>query len=154
MEEVQAQVFYAIEEYLNPSVKFYLLNEFIDKGYTTDEIFEGPVLQHGFIDTGELEKTQLRQEIYTSDIINLLMDIDGVLAVKNFRDHQIWTVMESLLRAQTSQQWCMPVTLWHKPVFSETKSKIVFYKNQFPYLPSLAEVRDTFKLASRNQCKK
>src|SRR5207249_4808119 len=85
IEEVQAEVFYAIEEYLNPSIKFYLLNEMIAKGCTTDEIFEGPVLQHGFIDTKELEKAQLRKEIYTSDIINLVMDIKGVLAVKNFR---------------------------------------------------------------------
>jgi hypothetical protein len=39
----------------------------------------------------------------------------------------------------------MPITTGCKPVFSETKSKLLFYKNQFPYLPSLTEVRDTLK---------
>jgi hypothetical protein len=38
--------------------------------------------KHGFIDTAELEQTQLRQEIYASDIISLIMDIDGVLAAR------------------------------------------------------------------------
>lgn len=144
MEEVQAKVFYAIEEYLNPTVKFYLLKELLDKGYTTDDIFEGPRLQHGFIDTAELEETQLRDEIYTSDIINLVMDIDGVLAVKNFRMTK-YDSKGNPVPGLTGKSWCMPITAWHKPVFSETKSKIVFYKNQFPYLPSLAEVRDTMR---------
>ncbi|HVX50655.1 MAG TPA: hypothetical protein VHB48_10885, partial [Chitinophagaceae bacterium] len=144
MEEIQAAVFNAIEEYLNPTVKFYLLAELIDKGYTVDEIFEGPVLQHGFIDTKELEAAQLKNEIYTSDIVNLVMDIDGVLAVKNFRMTK-YDSQGKPVTGQTGKSWCMPVSAWHKPVFSETKSKIVFYKNQFPYLPSLAEVRDTMR---------
>jgi len=144
MEEVQAQVFYAIEEYLDPSIKFYLLQEMLNMGYTVDQVFEGPVLAHGFIDTAQLEKTQLRDEIYTSDIINLVMDIDGVLAVKNFRMTK-YDADGNPVPNLTGKAWCMPISLWHKPVFSETRSKIVFYKNQFPYLPSLAEVRDTMK---------
>ena len=144
MEEIQAKVFYAIEEYMNPSVNFYLLSELQDKGYTTDTIFEGPVLQHGFIDTAELEQTQLRQEIYASDIISLIMDIDGVQAARNFMMTK-YGADDKPVPGQSGKNWCMPVTSGCKPVFSETKSKLLFYKNQFPYLPSLAEVRDTLK---------
>jgi hypothetical protein len=144
MEQIQAQVFYAIEEYMNPSVNFYLLSELQDKGYTTDAIFEGPILQHGFIDTAELEQTQLRQEIYASDIISLIMDIDGVLAARNFMMTK-YGDDDQPVSGQTGKNWCMPVTTGCKPVFSETKSKLVFYKNQFPYLPSLTEVRDILK---------
>ena len=46
---------------------------------------------------------------------------------------------------ETGKIWCMPITSGCKPVFSETKSKILFYKNQFPFLPSLAEVRDILR---------
>lgn len=144
IEAVQAKVFYAIEEYLNPTVKFYTLEELVNKGKTTDAIFEGPKMKHGFIDTDELEKTQLRQQIYTSDIINLLMDIEGVKAVRNFRLTKYDKNGEPVPNL-TGKPWCMPVSLWHKPVFSETKSKIVFYKNQFTYIPSLNEVRDILK---------
>jgi hypothetical protein len=144
IDEVQAKVFYAIEEYFNPTVKFYTLDELISKGNTTDEIFEGPKLTHGFIDTDELEAAQLRTNIYTSDIINLLMDIDGVTAVRNFRMTKYNTdgTPNATLKGKS---WCMPVSPWHKPFFSETKSKIIFYKKQITYLPSLNEVRDTLK---------
>lgn len=144
IEQVQAQVFYAIENYFNPTVKFYLLKELTDKGYTTDEIFEGPILQHGFIDTAELEHTQLRTVIHSSDIINLLMDIKGVLAVKSFRLTK-YDKNGLAVPSESGLSWCMHVSPWHKPFFSETRSKILFYKNQFPFLPSLAEVRDTLR---------
>ena len=142
MEEVQAKAFFAIEEYLNPSVRFYLLSELMDKGYTADEVFEGPVLKHGFIDTNELEKTQLRQTIYASDIISLLMDIEGVIAVRNFRMTKYGGDGKPV-GGESGKSWCIPITLWHKPLFSETKSKVVFYKNQFPFLAGRAEIKDT-----------
>ena len=140
MEQVQAQVFYAIEEYLDPSVNFYLLSDMQAKGYTTDEIFEGPVLQHGFIDTTELEATQLRQEIYGSELISLIMNIAGVLAVRNFRMTK-YGADDVPVTGEIGKKWCMPITQGCKPVLAETSSKIVFYKNQFPYLPDLADVR-------------
>jgi hypothetical protein len=144
MEEVQADVFYAIEQYLNPTVNFYLLKDMVDKGYTTDEIFEGPRLTHGFIDNGELDKSVLKQNVYASDIISIIMDIKGVLAVRNFMMTK-YDENGKPVPGQTNKTWCMPITLWHKPLFSETRSKITFYKNNFPYLPSLSEVRDTLR---------
>jgi hypothetical protein len=142
MAQVQAEVFFRIEEYLNPSVNFYLLKEMISKGFTTDEIFEGPRLDHGFIDTSELENTGLRSEIHTSDIINIIMGIEGVLSVRNFKMTE-YDNTGNPVPGETGQDWCITVSPCHKPVLSETKSKIIFYKNQFPYLPSLSEVSDT-----------
>ena len=143
-EQVQANVFLIIEEYLNPGIKFFLLKELVDKGFTSDEIFEGPRLSHGFIDTIQLNNTQLREKIHASDLIGLIMDLDGVQAVSNFK----MTKFDSSgnpVAGQTGLSWCMEVTKWHKPVFSETKSKIIFYKNNFPYLAQPNEVRDTVR---------
>jgi hypothetical protein len=154
MEAVQAAAFYLIENYLNPSINFYLLKELIAKGKAVDEIFEGPKLQHGFIDTQELESTQLRAVIHTSDIINLLMDIPGVLAVRNF----LLTKYDSngiAVKNQVGLQWCMHISPRHKPVLSINRSKIIFYKNNFPFLATYAEIRDSLKLmrASRERPK-
>ena len=143
-EQVQAQVFLIIEEYLNPGVRFYLLKELIDRGYPTDEIFEGPRLEHGFIDATELKSTQLREKIHASDLISLFMDLDGVQAVNNFKMTK-FDLSGNPVAGQTGLSWCMEVTNLHKPVLSETKSKIVFYKNNFPYLAQLKEVRDTLR---------
>ena len=85
IEKVQAEIFYAIENYLNPVVNFYSLSELLEKKIPADEIFSGPILQHGFIDTAQLEQTNLTTVIHASDIINLLMDIEGVQAIRNFQ---------------------------------------------------------------------
>ncbi len=154
MEAVQAEVFYLIENYLNPSINFYLLKELRAKGKPVDEIFEGPRLQHGFIDTAELEQTQLRDVIHTSDIINLLMDIDGVLAVRNFLLTK-YDDIGNTVPGQVGLKWCMHITPRHKPVLSVNQSKIIFYKSDFPFLASYAEISDTLKLlrASRERPK-
>ena len=154
IEKVQAELFYAIENYLNPTVDFYSLRELLDKNIPVDEIFQGTVLNNGFIDTAQLEKTQLRSVIHTSDIINLLMDIDGVISIRNFMmtkydEHGIPVPNFIGLK------WCMDITPMHKPVLSPDKSKILLFKNQFPFIARYDEVRDTILLlhAQRSRAK-
>ena len=142
IEKIQAEIFYTIENYLNPSVDFYSLTELLDKKIPVDEIFTGPILQHGFIDTVQLEQTNLRTVIHASDIINLLMDIEGVLSIRNFQMTKYDSVGKPMACC-TSQKWCIEITPLHKPVLSTDKSKIVLFKNQFPFLAQYAEVRDT-----------
>lgn len=77
-ELVHAKVLKTVNNYLSPEVHFYSLNQMLDKGLSTDQIFEGPLLDNGFIDTEELKNSQLRSEIRLSDIISEIMKIDGV----------------------------------------------------------------------------
>jgi len=154
IEKVQAEIFYAIENYLNPSVDFFTLKELMDKKIPVDEIFEGVVLKHGFIDTIQLEQTQLRSVVYTSDIINLLMDIDGVISIRNF----VMTKYGPLgkpVPGFTGVKWCMNIAPMHKPVLSTDKSKILLFKNQFPFIANYDEVHDTVSLlhAERERAK-
>ena len=154
IEKVEAEIFYAIENYLNPSVDFYSLKELLDKKIPVDEIFEGVVLQHGFIDTTQLENTQLRSIIYTSDIINLLMDIDGVIAIRNFVMTK-YGADGKPVPGFLGLKWCMNITALHKPVLSADKSKILLFKNQFPFIANYDEVHDTISLlhAERSRAK-
>ena len=82
-EWVHANILRAIDNYFSPSVMFYSLKQMIDKGYTTNQIFEGPVLDHGFVDPKELKAAGLRTEVRLSDIMQLIMNIEGV---KNIKD--------------------------------------------------------------------
>jgi len=153
IEKVQAEIFHAIENYLNPSVDFYSLRELLDKKVPVEKIFNGPVLEHGFIDTLQLEQTQLRTVIYTSDIINLLMEIEGVLAIRNF----VMTKFNEegkAIQGQIGLSWCMNITPMHKPVLAKEKSKILLFKNQFPFLARYDEVRDTVLLLHTQRAKK
>lgn len=78
---VLAQIFFTIYKYFTPSVPFHTIQQMLDKGYLVDEIFEGPPLKHGFINTVELEKTELFRDIRLSDIINEIADIKGIHAI-------------------------------------------------------------------------
>lgn len=80
-ERILAEAYHRIGEYFSPSIRFYTLSEMLDRGKTVDEIFNGPWLHNGFIDTDELRTYQRKSVIYTSDVVQILMDIPGVEAV-------------------------------------------------------------------------
>lgn len=80
---VHAEVIDAIQEYFATQIRRYSLKEMLDKGYRMDEIFEGPLLNNGFIDSAELEDADLRSEVRLSDIINLIMSVEGVISITN-----------------------------------------------------------------------
>ncbi|MEN2280586.1 hypothetical protein AAGF08_00510 [Algoriphagus sp. SE2] len=142
IEKVQAEIYFTIENYLNPPIPFYSLSDQLKKDIPVEEIFEGPKLGHGFIDTGELENAQLKQVIYASDIINLLMDLEGVREIKNFLMTK-YDKNGKPVPGQMGVSWCLPISPMHKPVLSTDYSKILFFKEGFPFLSRYEEVRDT-----------
>jgi transposase len=81
IELVQAQAWFRIEQYMNPPVRHYSLQEMLDSGMPVEEIFNGPMPQDGFLRQDELAAAGLKSVLRNSDLINLLMDIDGVVAV-------------------------------------------------------------------------
>ncbi len=82
-EYIDAQIQWIITKYLSPSISVHTLKEMLGKGLTTNQIFDGPVLNHGFITNEELEKSELRKEVRLSDIINLIMQIEGVKLIED-----------------------------------------------------------------------
>lgn len=79
---VHARILFEIENYFSPDIQWHSLKEMQDRGYRTDEIFEGPFLNNGFLDTKELKESNLRDQVRLSDIINIIMDIEGVKLIK------------------------------------------------------------------------
>lgn len=78
-----AQVYQAVADYLSPTVPFHSLPELLARGRRVDEIFEGPLLEHGFIDSQELSAMERRSSVRISDLIRALMAVPGVEAVKS-----------------------------------------------------------------------
>ncbi|HVO91049.1 MAG TPA: hypothetical protein VMV45_21110, partial [Casimicrobiaceae bacterium] len=66
---VLADILFALYRYFTPSVPFHTIDALVAKGKPVDEIFEGPALTHGFVDSEELEKTALFRDIHLSDVI-------------------------------------------------------------------------------------
>ncbi len=134
VEEVQAQIFYAVRHFLDPTVYFYSLSEMYEKGKATDQIFEGPLLQHGFIDDADLAKAERRKTIHVSDLINIIMDIPGVIAIKNIQIAGIPLDNDDNIPTEIVK-WCLEVPLEknYVPRLTVDRSKIIFFKDQLPY---------------------
>ena len=88
VEKVVAEIFYQVRNFLSPDIHFYSLDEMMAKGVAADKIFEGPLLQHGFIPDDDIQRSEKQyskdMKLYASDLINIIMDIPGIVAVKNF----------------------------------------------------------------------
>lgn len=142
VEEVQAQIFYAVRHFLDPTVFFYSLTEMYEKGKTTDEIFEGPLLQHGFIDDADLAKAERRKTVHVSDLINIIMDIPGVVAIKNIQVAGIVLDNDDNIPTEIVK-WCLEVPLEknYVPRLTVDRSKLIFYKDQLPYKANAVKVQ-------------
>lgn len=141
VEETLAKIYFGIGNFLAPTVYFYTLGEMYAKGLRTEEIFEGPPLNHGFIDTDELEKAGRRKVIHVSDLIHIIMEIPGVVAVKSI---QIANVPEDNVDniASVAVRWCLDLAFEHNyvPRLSTDLSKITFYKELLPFKANEDEV--------------
>jgi len=83
-EAILGEAYYLIDQYFSPDIKFYSLQQLLDAKMPVDQIFDGPRLDNGFIKDDELSAASLRTTLYASDIIKILMNITGVVSVRNF----------------------------------------------------------------------
>ncbi len=82
-EEVLAKVYNVANGYMTHEVKFHSLWEMESKGLTTDQIFEGPKLENGFILDTDL--TPPINQIVISDILKVIAQIEGVININSFQ---------------------------------------------------------------------
>lgn len=138
--KVKAETLFKVQQYLAPPVFNYTLSEMLKRkkadgsGYTSDEIFEGPLLDCGFIDDEELESADLRTEIRLSDVISIIMDIEGVQAVRDIVINPEGTTSTSF--GPLANKWVIPVMEGRKAKLnnndSRGDSRIIFYKRNMP----------------------
>jgi hypothetical protein len=96
-EEILAEVYMAMTGALNPVIQFYSEADMLGKGYTLEEMYSGPALQHGFLidkeldsrvqlmDAASLAKSTRYRIIDPSDILRSLGSIPGILYVRDFK---------------------------------------------------------------------
>lgn len=125
-ELVNAKIIYAIKNYFSPQVRFHTLQEMLDSGTTTDEIFNGPVLQHGFIKDEDLSSAKLRKEVRLSDLIQIVSNIEGVKIIKDISINKCDDKVDS-----DADGWTICMKNGHKPVLCN-KSSYSFFKDVLP----------------------
>lgn len=150
VDEVKAEMLYAIDEFIAPSLRRYTLQEMLDKDHRIDEILNGPVPQHGFVEDKDLGLSHNRGELHGSDLIQILMDISQIVAVRRmlfttYRDGKVEILDEPAV---------VPLAEDRAIRFSQEKSKFRFFKEEIPYITNptgveqyLAEVRTRYQQA-------
>jgi hypothetical protein len=149
-EDVLVDIYVKLQSFLSPRLNFYTLQELLDKGKSTDEIFAGrpsateknqddalPVYEsHGFIDTDELAALIQPTVIYTSDLYQEILKIPGVAAVRRL---SIANYINGLAQSQSS--WNLQLTKGYSPVLGIERSKITLFKGLLPISPDGNEVK-------------
>lgn len=143
-ELVHAKVIRTINNYLSPEVHFYSLKQMLEKGLSTDQIFEGPLLNNGFIDTEELKNSQLRREVRLSDIISEIMKIDGV---KEIHDVSI-AGCDNVIRK--NNDWMICIEKGRKPEMCELSS-FSYSKGSLPLNINEKKVQDYLETLKREE---
>ncbi|RZS92507.1 hypothetical protein [Aquimarina brevivitae] len=134
-ELVHALLLRAIEAYFSTTVNFYSLKQMMDKGYNTLQIFDGPVLEHGFIDQEELIEADLRSEVRLSDIMSKIMDIPGV---KNIKDISLGYCGDEI---ENGNEWIICLDAFEKPELCD-KSVFNYNKGLLPLNVNMARVQE------------
>jgi hypothetical protein len=139
---VQAEVLFRVGRWLDPPVHNYSLSEMLALPHaagsrrTVEEIFDGPLLANGFIDDEELERAELRTSIRLSDVIRVIMDVEGVRAVRGIELNPQGTT------APLADKWQVPVAPGKRPALVREGSRLVLYKRNMPVVPPAAAVAE------------
>lgn len=120
-----AAIYQRIATTLSPPVAFHTLDDMLARGRRVDEIFEGPLLAHGFIDNDELAQAGRQRSLRISDLIQTVMSTPGVLAVKN-----IQFLVGDGDTLTPSKEWLRLIDADKTPWFDIKRSRIVLEKNR------------------------
>lgn len=82
-ESLLLAIYQTISEYMSPTVHFSTLSDALAAGRRIDEIFDGPLLEHGFLADDALQAIARRGVLHTSDLIQAMMTTPGVRAVRD-----------------------------------------------------------------------
>lgn len=140
----------ALSNFIHPWIPLYSWPELENKGRPMEQIFDGPLPVRGFVDDEELDRFERQTALYTSDLVNLLHDIDGVRSVRDltlnsYRYEQLARVYQPLkTNEKTRLTLVNPASSAFrfapglKSASSEILHRFNFYKGAIYFSPQLA----------------
>lgn len=159
IEWVQARIWFELEQYFNSPVRFHTLRELQEAGIAVEDIFNGPALDSGFIKDDDLDAASLKSVLSISDVLNRLMDIEGVVSVNQLQltkyDAEGNVVKgaadpgwkdgkpEFSETGRASASWLLFIAPQHQPRLYRNLSRFMFLKNGLPFRPRMDEALDT-----------
>ncbi|MEW7289058.1 hypothetical protein [Aquimarina sp. 2304DJ70-9] len=118
-----------LKNFIQPEIRYYTLNELLDKGKAIDDIFAGRPYRKesfGFVDTDEFEQLKKREEIHLSDLYNIILSIEGVRKIKKIhitKEQQGGNMVSSM-------SWIQAIEEYQVPIFSIDDTCVDLYNEQ------------------------
>lgn len=122
--DLMAKIYFGLDAFIAPDIQFFSLKELLAQGKPSETIFDGVPLEHGFIDDEQLENFAQKDELRTSDLIKIILDIAGIKAIKNI------TLSGN---RSLNEAWVLPLEVNHTARLKDISAAvqdITFYKNQ------------------------
>lgn len=113
--EALAGVHEALTRHMAPPPPWRSLDELLARGCRVDQIFEGPLLERGFLDPAEWTAGRRRDALRLSDLIQVLMAVPGVLAV---------TRLAFLRDGRPVGDWLLPLAADRSPAYDPGGSRL------------------------------
>jgi hypothetical protein len=137
LEEVAARAYLVLERFIEPPIPFHTLDEMLERGLSAEEIFEGPLLRHGFIDDADLAAAERKSELRGSDLIQVLLDVPGILALRKL----LMTRYRAGVPVSAGEPWRLLLDSARATRFASARSRLLFFKRDLPFLVREEEVR-------------
>lgn len=157
IELIQAKIWLLLEQFCSPPMQFDELHSLLQRGTAVEDIFNGPALNNGFVSAEQLRAAQLPGVLRTSDLLNRLMDIDGLISVNNLLLTQYDSEGQPLNATQQiegnglSASWQIQLPPLHQPRFHRQLSRLLFYKNGLPFQARMDEALATLRTLRARQ---
>lgn len=153
-EDVFAQVYYSINDYLSHEARFQSLGELREEEEDFNAIYLGPTLKNGFLKDKELQPK--KNGIFTSEITKIISKIAGVVSIDKFEikeddDNKPAFDNEIIVPEQESPRLNIPASnkkLIFKTADVELKPDVREIKKR--YMSIEAEYYGTFKTVSES----
>ncbi|MEH1945277.1 MAG: hypothetical protein V7L01_34375 [Nostoc sp.] len=124
--ELMAKIYFGLDNFISPKLQFFTLKELLDRGKTPETIFEGFPLEHGFLDDEQLDAFIKKDELHTSDLIRIILDIPGIKTVR---------IINITSDKSSAEEWALALDPHLTPQLKDIDrltSNIIFYKGQIP----------------------
>ncbi len=82
IERILADILLALENFLTPELRFYDYPTILARKQDIAEVFEGPLLKHGFIDEADFRPKLT--EFAVSDISKIMMNVESIISLSDF----------------------------------------------------------------------
>ncbi|MDQ8180559.1 hypothetical protein [Pelagicoccus sp. SDUM812005] len=128
IEATHAALVHALQAFLNPRIPRYRLGELVEQGLASEDIFQGPPLQHGFILEDDLDRSTSVSKIRASDLIAVMLRIPGVLAIPKL-------LLNYAGLSEDSNEWELPIPDGREPILEFEEARLRFYKDLIPFRP-------------------